>query len=48
MAQLDFRQEPGFIVFSLVATVAVVCVIGFIAKRALAQVTEVRGDANDE
>jgi uncharacterized membrane protein YdjX (TVP38/TMEM64 family) len=48
MAQLDFRQEPGFIIGSLVATAVVVCVIGWIAKRALAQVTEVRGAGNDQ
>jgi uncharacterized membrane protein YdjX (TVP38/TMEM64 family) len=41
MAQLNFRQEPGLLVMSVVATVFVVCVIGFLAKRALAQVTEV-------
>ena len=40
MAQLNFRQEPGLLVVSVVATVFVVCVIGFLAKRALAQVTE--------
>ena len=39
MSQLDFRQEPGLIVMSVVATVLVVCVIGFLAKRALAQMT---------
>jgi len=44
MAQLDFRQEPGFIIGSLIATTVVVCVIGWIAKRALKQVTEVRGN----
>jgi len=41
MAQLDFKQEPGFVIGSLIATVVVVCVIGWIAKRALAQVTDV-------
>ena len=46
MSQLDFKQEPGFIIVSLIATVVVVCVIGWIAKRALKQVTDVRG--NDE
>jgi uncharacterized membrane protein YdjX (TVP38/TMEM64 family) len=41
MAQLSFRQEPGLLVMSVVGTVFVVCVIGFLAKRALAQVTDV-------
>jgi uncharacterized membrane protein YdjX (TVP38/TMEM64 family) len=47
MAQLDFRQEPGFVIGSLIATVVVVCIIGWIAKRALAQVTEGAADDPD-
>jgi uncharacterized membrane protein YdjX (TVP38/TMEM64 family) len=39
MSQLSFRQEPGLLVMSLVATVIVVGVIGLLAKKALAQVT---------
>ena len=44
MSQLDFKQEPGMIVVSLVATVLVVSIIGFLAKRALAQVTVPQGE----
>jgi hypothetical protein len=44
MSQLSFKQEPGVLVVSLVATVFVVCVIGFLAKKALAQVTEITTD----
>lgn len=40
MSQLNLRQQPGIIVMSVVATVFVVCVLGLLAKRALAQVTE--------
>lgn len=40
MSQLSFRQQPGLIIVSVVATVVVVCVIGLVAKRALAQMTE--------
>jgi uncharacterized membrane protein YdjX (TVP38/TMEM64 family) len=43
MSQLDLRQEPGMIVLSVVATLFVVCVIGWLAKRALAQVTDGAG-----
>ena len=41
MSQLNLRQQPGMIVISVVATIVVVCVIGWLAKRALAQVTDV-------
>jgi hypothetical protein len=40
MSQLNLRQQPGMIVMSVVATILVVCVIGWLAKRALAQVTD--------
>jgi hypothetical protein len=40
MSQLSFKQQPGLLVVSLVATVLVVCVIGYLAKKALAQVTD--------
>ena len=40
MSQLDLQKQPGMIAVSVVATVFVVFVIGWLAKRALAQVTE--------
>lgn len=40
MSQLNLRQQPGMLVMSIVATVFVVTVLGVLAKRALAQVTE--------
>lgn len=39
MSELSFRQHPGAILASLAATLVVVSVLGFLAKRALAQVT---------
>ena len=40
MAQLSFTQDRGLLVMSVAATLLVVGVISFLAKRALAQVTE--------
>jgi uncharacterized membrane protein YdjX (TVP38/TMEM64 family) len=41
MAKLDFTDRPGLFVGSLLATVVVVGVLGYLAKRALAHVTDV-------
>jgi uncharacterized membrane protein YdjX (TVP38/TMEM64 family) len=43
MSHLSLRQQPGMIVTSVVATIFVVCVIGWLAKRALEQVTDRMG-----
>ena len=40
MSQLNLRQQPGMLLVSVAATVFVVVVLGVLAKRALAQVTE--------
>ena len=41
MAELDFRHRPGVFVAGVVATVVVVTVLGYLARRALTQMTEV-------
>jgi uncharacterized membrane protein YdjX (TVP38/TMEM64 family) len=41
MAELKFTDQPGVFVAGLVATVFVVTILGYLAKRALAQVTGV-------
>lgn len=48
MSQLNLRRQPGMLLASVVATVVVVVVLGVLAKRALAQVTEgVPGEVAD-
>lgn len=39
MSELNFRQHPGVLVASVVATIVVVAILGLLARRALAQVT---------
>ena len=41
MAELTFKHDPWFFAVSLVATVVVITILGYVAKRALAHVTSV-------
>ena len=43
MSELEFKRHPDLFAAGLVATVFVVAVLGYLAKKALAQVTEAAG-----